>query len=187
MQNALLVAFHTTFSKKMASKKQFDPNQLKHWHEYPEGSDDQSNDEDDDPDYDPEDPEIPYGLQDSSDESEGDIAVEKDSGDESNTSYVDSGNTSDEEPPKRRAKREQQVKQTEFQIFTARSGRQWTTEEPARRKVPLANILRQRNGIGRIAAGIQTVKEAFQLIMTQEMILLLVRETNRRAHVIMEQ
>jgi hypothetical protein len=187
MQNTLLVAFHTTFSKKMASKKQFDPNQPKHWHEYPEGSDDDSDDEDDDPDYDPEDPEIPYGLQDSSDESEGDTPVEKDSGDESNTSYVDSGNTSDEEPPKRRAKREQQVKQTEFQIFTARSGRQWTTEEPARRKVPLANILRQRNGIGRPAAGIQTVKEAFQLIMTQEMILLLVRETNRRAHVIMEQ
>jgi hypothetical protein len=53
--------------------------------------------------------------------------------------------------------------------------------------VPVANILRQRNGIGRPATDIQTVKEAFQLIMTQEMVLLLVRETNSRAHLIMEQ
>ncbi len=72
MQNTLLVAFHTTFSKKMASKKQFDPYQSKHWHEYPKGSDDEFDDEDDDPNYDPEDPEISYDLQDSSDESEGD-------------------------------------------------------------------------------------------------------------------
>jgi hypothetical protein len=79
------------------------------------------------------------------------------------------------------------VKQTEFTIFTARSGRQWTKKEPPKRKVPLVNILRQRNGIGRPATGIQTVNEAFQLIMTQEMVLLLVRETNRRAHLIMEQ
>lgn len=51
-------------------------------------------------------------------------------------------------------------------------------------KVPLANILRQQHAIGRPATGIQTVKEAFQLLITQEMILLLVRETSRRAHLI---
>jgi hypothetical protein len=108
----------------MASKKRFDPNQPKHLHEYLERFDDESDDEDDDPDYDPEDPDIPRVLQDSSDESEGDTAVEQDSGDESDTSYVDSESTSDEEPPTRRAKREQQVEQPEVKIFTARSGRQ---------------------------------------------------------------
>ncbi|CAF3960115.1 unnamed protein product, partial [Rotaria sp. Silwood2] len=58
-------------------------------------------------------------------------------------------------------------------IFTARSERQWTTEEPAKQKVPSANILRQQNSIERPATSIQTVKDVFQLLMTQEMVLLL--------------
>ena len=66
----------------------------------------------------------------------------------------------------------------------------WATMDIRRtfeRKVPVANILRQRNGIGRAAVGVQTVKETSQLLITQEMVLLLAKENNRRAHSIMEQ
>ncbi len=72
-----------------------------------------------------------------------------------------------------------------MKAFTTQSGHQWITTEPPEYKIPLANILRQRHGIERPAAGIQTVKEAFQLMMTQEIILFLVREINRRAYLTM--
>ncbi|CAF3934257.1 unnamed protein product [Rotaria sp. Silwood2] len=65
------------------------------------------------------------------------------------------------------------MKLPQVNIFTARSERQWTTEEPAKQKVPSANILRQQNSIERPATSIQTVKDVFQLLMTQEMVLLL--------------
>ncbi|CAM4846679.1 unnamed protein product, partial [Rotaria magnacalcarata] len=139
----------------MTSNKRIDPNQPKHWHECAEYFDNESDDQDDDVNNDSEDP----------------VMVEKDSGDESDASYVKSDGTSDEEPPRRRAKREQQLKQSEIKIFTARSGRQWTTEEPPKRKILQANVLRQQNGIGRAATGVQTIREVFQLLMTQDMVI----------------
>ncbi|CAM4849271.1 unnamed protein product [Rotaria magnacalcarata] len=171
----------------MTSNKRIDPNQPKHCHECAEYFDNESDDQNDDVNNDSEDPEMLHIHQDSSDESEDPVMVEKDPGDESDASYVKSDSTSDEEPPRRRAKREQQLKQSEIKIFTARSGRQWTTEEPPKRKILQANILRQQNGIGRAATGVQTIREAFQLLMTQDMVILIVRETNRRAHLITEQ
>ncbi|CAF5197454.1 unnamed protein product, partial [Rotaria magnacalcarata] len=114
----------------MTSNKRIDPNQPKHWHECAEYFDNESDDQNDDVNNDSEDPEMLHIHQDSSDESEDPVMVEKDPGDESDASYVKSDSTSDEEPPRRRAKREQQLKQSEIKIFTARSGRQWTTEEP---------------------------------------------------------
>ena len=170
----------------MDSKKRSDSNQSKHWSRYSKHSSDESNDEDDDADNDSEDDEIPSTLQDSSDESD-DGVVEKDSDDESDASTVETESNSDDEPPRRRAKRQPQVEQSPVQIFTAKSGRQWTSKEPPKRKIPSANILRQQNGVGRPATGIQTIKEAFQVLITQEMVLLLVKETNRRAHLILEQ
>ncbi|CAF4439807.1 unnamed protein product, partial [Didymodactylos carnosus] len=77
--------------------------------------------EEDDVDHGSEDVEIPSTLQDSSDESD-DGVVEKDSGDESDASTVESGSISDDEPPRRRAKRQPQVEQSPVQIFTAKSG-----------------------------------------------------------------
>ena len=38
--------------------------------------------------------------------------------------------------------------------------------------------------VGRPAAGIQTEKDAFQLLFTEEMISIIVRETNKRARVV---
>jgi hypothetical protein len=114
----------------MPSKKRIDPNQPKHWHECAEHFDHESDNDDDNIINDSEDPEMPYNLQESSDESEDDAAIEKDSGDESDTSYVETDSISDEEPPRRRAKREKQSERSEVKIYTARSGRQWTTEEP---------------------------------------------------------
>ncbi|CAF3766209.1 unnamed protein product [Rotaria sp. Silwood1] len=171
----------------MTSSKRIDLNQPKHWHECAEYFDHESDDEDDDVTNDSEDPEMLHIHQESSDKSEDPVMVEKDSGDESDTSYVKSESTSDEESPRRRAKREQQLKQSEIKMFTARSGRKWTTEESPKRKILQANIWRQQNGIGRAATGIQTIRETFQLFMTQDMVLLIVRETNRRAHWITEQ
>ena len=92
--------------------------------------------------------------------------------------FDDESNNEDAEPSRRRAKREHQVEKPAAVIFTARSGRQWTLEEPLKRKVPTANILRQRNCIGRAAVSIQIIKEAFQLLITREIVLLLMDETN---------
>ncbi|CAF1423292.1 unnamed protein product [Adineta ricciae] len=69
----------------------------------------------------------------------------------------------------------------------AKFGRQWTSKEPSKRKISSANILRQQNGVGRPVAGIQTVKEAFQVLIRQAMVLILVKGTNRRVHLILEQ
>ena len=69
----------------------------------------------------------------------------------------------------------------ELEVFLSKSGRQRSTSEPPKRKIPKANILRQLHGIGPSAARMQTVTDAFQLLFTEEMILLIVTETNRRA------
>ncbi|CAF2135796.1 unnamed protein product, partial [Rotaria magnacalcarata] len=97
------ISYHYFRTLYMTSNKRIDPNQPKHWHECAEYFDNESDDQDDDVNNDSEDP----------------VMVEKDSGDESDASYVKSDGTSDEEPPRRRAKREQQLKQSEIKIFTA--------------------------------------------------------------------
>jgi hypothetical protein len=156
----------------MGERKRSNFNQSKYWLDDSEHFDDKSSDEDTNVNHDSEDAEIPSTLQDTSDESD--------------ENSVETESISDEEPPKRRAKRKPQVKPAPIKIFSLKSGRQWTSKEPPKRKVPAANILRQRNGIGRPAADIQTLKEAFQLLITQEMVLLLIKETNRRAHLPLE-
>ncbi|CAF1049694.1 unnamed protein product [Rotaria sordida] len=169
----------------MDKRKRSNFNQSKYWLDDSEHFDDKSSDEDTNVNHDSEDAEIPSTLQGTSDESD-DGTVEKDSGDESDENSVDTESMSDEEPPRRRAKRKPQVKPTPVKICSSKSGRQWTSKEPHKKKVPIANILRQRTGVGRPAADIQTLKEAFQLLITQEMVLLLVKETNRRAHLLLE-
>ena len=171
----------------MPFDKQANRNQSEHRHECTENFDEESDDGGDELRNDSDESEVPNDIQSDSDGSEGDTATEQDSGDESETSYAVTEDTSEEEPPKRRFRREEEVQRPECETFIARSGRRWTTEEPAKRKLPLANIIRQRNGIGRQAAHIQTVKEAFQLFMTPDMIYLLVRETNRHARLVMKQ
>jgi hypothetical protein len=168
----------------MGERKRSNLNRSKYWLEDSEHFDDKSSDEDTNLNHDSEDAEIPSTLQDTSDESD-DCMVEKDSADESDEN-VETESISDEEPPRRRAKRKPQVKIAPVQIFSSKSGRQWTSKEAPKRKVPAANILRQRTGIGRPAADIQTLKEAFQLMITQEMVHLLVEETNRRAHLLLK-
>jgi hypothetical protein len=64
----------------MPSKKRIDPNQPRHWNECAEHFDHESDDDDDNIRNDSEDPEMPYNLQESSDEPEDDVAIEKDSG-----------------------------------------------------------------------------------------------------------
>ncbi|CAF1518617.1 unnamed protein product [Rotaria sordida] len=169
----------------MGKRKRSNFNQCKYWLEDSEHFDDKSSDEDTNVNHDSEDAEIPSTLQDTSDESD-DGMVEKDSGDESDENSIDTESMSDEESPRRRAKLKSQVKPTPVKIFSSKSCRQWTSKEPPKKKVPIANILRQRTGVGRPAADIQTLKEAFQLLITQEMVLLLIKETNRRAHLLLE-
>jgi hypothetical protein len=75
----------------MASHKRSDPDQSRHWHECAENSDD---------------------------ESEDGTAIKKDSDDKSDAGYVENESISDEEPLRRRAKREQRVERPEVKIFT---------------------------------------------------------------------
>jgi hypothetical protein len=75
----------------------------------------------------------------------------------------------------------QSAQQNPTGVFVARSGREWTTREPVARKLPQANILRQRHGIGRSVSGLQTIQECFKLLMTEDMTTVIVTETNRRA------
>jgi hypothetical protein len=111
IENTLLTAFHTTiFERETASKKRFNPNQPKHWHEYAEHFDNEFDDECYDVNINSEDLEILHSLQDSCEESEGGAAIEKGSDYEYDTNYADSGSISDEVPPRHRVKREKQVK-----------------------------------------------------------------------------
>ncbi|CAF1376219.1 unnamed protein product, partial [Didymodactylos carnosus] len=56
-----------------------------------------------------------------------------------------------------------------------------------KRKISQANIVKQRQGVGRRATNIQTLKEAFQLFITQDMVEIIVRETNNRARKVTEE
>ena len=49
--------------------------------------------------------------------------------------FDDESNNEDAEPSRRRAKREHQVEKPAAVIFTARSGRQWTSEESAEKSI----------------------------------------------------
>ncbi|CAF2071974.1 unnamed protein product [Rotaria magnacalcarata] len=101
---------------------------------------------------------------DDGDEELDDAATEQSSGDESVTNYVVTESPSLEKSPKRRSR-----------------------PETSHTKITIGKHFRQRHGIGRQAVDIQTVKAAFQLFMTPNMIHLLARETNLCAHLVMSQ
>ncbi|CAF1107286.1 unnamed protein product, partial [Didymodactylos carnosus] len=122
--------------------------------------------------------ELPDGLEDGSEDSETGATDEDDWQEETDVSSVESESDSDQEPPRRRPKLDQR---SESEVFLSKSGRRWSTSEPPKRKIPQANILRQLHGVGPSATRMQTVKGAFQLLFTEEMILIIVTETNRRA------
>ncbi|CAF1240032.1 unnamed protein product [Rotaria magnacalcarata] len=170
----------------MPSDKQSNRNQPKHWHECTGNFDEESNKTDDELGNDAEESKVTGDIQDNSDDPERDAATDQDSGDESETSYVVTENTSDDEPPKSRRRCQQEVQRPEFKTFIARSGRPWATEETPIQKLLLANIIRQRHGVGRQIADIQTVKEAFQLFMTPGITYLRLRETNRHAQILVK-
>ena len=161
----------------MASHQRFVSNRRKYSNEAVACLSNESDDDSGDEDTDTDDSEVPKGLKDSSDGSENDSTVEMDSEEENGDSSAEDESSSDEQPPRRRPRRE---KQATTKVFYTKSGRQWTTSEPPKRKIPQANILRQRRGIGPPAASIQMLKDAFQLLITQEMVLVIVKETNRR-------
>jgi len=88
----------TIFERKMTSKKRFNSDQPKYWHEYAEHFDSESGGECYDVDIDSEDPEILHSLQYSCEKPEVSDAIEKDSDYNYDTSYVDSENINDEVP-----------------------------------------------------------------------------------------
>ena len=153
----------------MATKRRFD-----------EDCDDSS----DDDEIDGEDSEVPDDLKDNSEDSSEDseeVSTDEDDWqEETDISSVESESEDDsgEEPSRHRSKPNQQPAQD---VFVSKSGRRWDKDQPPQRKIPQANILRQQDGIGRPAATIQAVKDAFQLLFTEEMVSIIVRETNRRA------
>ena len=64
--------------------------------------------------------------------------------------------------------------------FKARSGRIWNRNPPTQIRTPTANILRQQQGVTR-AGRVQNVLSAFQLFVSDEILYIIVRETNRYA------
>jgi len=120
----------------MGKRKRSNFNESKYWLEDSKHFDDKSSDEDTNVNHGSEDVEIPSTLPDTFDESD-DSTVEKDSGDKSDENSVETESISDEEPPRRQAKRKSQVKPTPVKIFSSKSGRQWTSKEPPREKFQL--------------------------------------------------
>lgn len=167
----------------MASRNQnrlnsFEP---KHWQERTEDDSDDTDDASDDMNGSADDFEEPEDGQVSSQTSDDDLSTDENLENDSDTSYSEDENNSNEKYTTFTSKIQEQASMVEVKTFETRSGRQWNTVEPSKYKIPSANILRQRHGIGRSAAEIQTIAEAFQLMIIHEMILLIVSETNRRA------
>ena len=167
----------------MSSKEQYDSNQSTYSEEFSEANK-ESEEVDDDLEINTEESKVPDDFPDKSDYSNDNSVIEQDSGDKAEDSCIESESSEDEEPPRRRARDEQQVDQTEVEVFVGRSERRWTTQEPPKRKLPSANIFPQLNGIARQATTIQTIKEAFQLMITPNMINIIVTETNRYGNLV---
>ena len=129
---------------------------------------------------DEDDSEIPEDLGDDSEDPATSSTDEDSWEEETDVSSVECENDtdSDQEPPRRRSKPDNH---SVSEVFFTKAGRQWSTSEPPKRKIPQPNILREQHGIGRPAARIQTINDAFQLSFTQEMIDIIVTQTNRRA------
>ena len=133
-------------------------------------------DEDSD-EIDSEDSEIPQNLEDdseaSSDEtwepSEEAFTDEDDWHQSSDVSSVEDGSEDDDgdEPNRNHSDVDQQ---SSSGVFMSKSGRQWDKREPPNRKIPQVNILRQRCSIRRSAAHMQTIKDAFQLLFTEDIV-----------------
>lgn len=66
------------------------------------------------------------------------------------------------------------------------SGQRGTTSEPLEHKMLQADILKEREGVGRCVINVQTTKDLFQLFITQEMVEIIVKETNNRARKVLE-
>ena len=187
----------------MASKQQCKSNRRSSWDEHMRAADSESSDDSDDEEINSEGSRVPDGTSDYSDESKNDSTAETDSGDSQIPESVSDGTdeseedspveaTSDEESTdtsteeetseeELQSGRSRQTNRSVSETLVGKSGYRWTTSEPPRRKIHQASILRQRHGVGRITTGMQTLKDAFQLLFTCEMVLTIVKETNERA------
>ena len=84
---------------------------------------------------------------------------------ETDVSDVESVTDYDDEEPSRHLSNFDQ--QSTLSTYSSKSGRQWNKATALQRKIPQANILRRQMGVGRRAAGMQTEKDAFQLLFTE--------------------
>ena len=156
----------------MSSKRRFDD------HSGASSADDSSvfDDHSSDGESDAADSELPSDLQDSSDNEENDSSSEDQRNEEISMSSDESERDSGEE-----SRSQSESEGASSDVLWSKSGQRWSTSEPPKRKTPQANILRQRQGIGRPAAAIQEVKQAFRLFITEEIVLIIVKQTNERA------
>ena len=84
---------------------------------------------------------------------------------ETDVSDVESVTDYDDEEPSRHLSNFDQ--QSTLSTYSSKCGPQWNKATALQRKIPQANILRQQTGVGRRAAGMQTEKDAFQLLFTE--------------------
>ena len=123
---------------------------------------------------------ISKNLEDSSEDPATSSTDEDSWQEETDVSSVECENDTDgdQEPLRRRSKPDNQ---SVSEVFLTKASRQWSISEPPKRKIPQPNLLREQHGIGRPAARMQTINDAFQLLFTQETIDIIVTQTNRRA------
>lgn len=112
--------------------------------------------------------------------------VEADSNEEGDAE--ESSSESDHDSPPRRRRRVVPPPPVEPQQpvdsqFLGRNNHVWVATPPVPTQTRAANVLRQQRGLKAAAEQCSEIVDSFSLFMTQDMLLLMVRETNRRARV----
>lgn len=127
-------------------------------------------------------------LSDDVSEEEDEIEFEQDSQDEYSSSELESegqSSLSDSEvspAPRRRKKARFQPSSPSPPppvTLVGVNGHTWSTDRPHTGRAVQANILRQTSGVNPSAGLLQAIADSFNLFLTEDMLLLVVRETNR--------
>lgn len=116
-----------------------------------------------------------------------DDTIIHDSNEEDNESpYESEGSSSieDYDPPVRRRKVDSAVDMsvtpTQAQLLTGKNGYQWNSAAAPATQTAVANVLTQRKGLTAVGKGCKDICESFKCFVTMDMVLLIVKETNRR-------
>ena len=114
-------------------------------------------------------------------DSDEDGSVHEDSNNEANNDDASSSDSDSGSPVRRRQRVTPQVPAATSPQLMGRNGHIWQANAPAPGQAVAANILRQQRGLTAASRDSRFVLDCFKLFITEDMIQLIVRETNRRA------